>query len=147
MPTLLAIDTHEKVSDFLVDMWPHYEKAGVDTLGIERTNRPTRWPKDVKRIAVGEDLFQRWCEHRSPTLLCNRMLDSFDRLLHEGQFSSYPDFCLSTWSVLFAKALPQPMPALGLAAFLTGLNSFSMGFRSPYLFHYPVWFNRSVGER
>lgn len=146
MSTLLAIDTHAGVSDFLPAMWPHYERAGVPIVGIERTNRPTRWPVPVDKIAVGEDLFQRWCEHKHPTLLCRRMLDSMAALLNGNEFSGYTDFCLSTWSVLFARPLPNPMPG-SLILWKSGGSHVAYGFESPYFFHYPLWFDRQSGNK
>jgi hypothetical protein len=146
VPTLLAIDTHSGVQDFLPQMWPHYERAGVDIVGIERTNRSTRFPKDIPVIAVGEDLFTRWCQHRHPTLLCNRMLDTVEALLTRPEFEKYTDFCASTWSVLFTKPLPQPMPG-GLVLWQAGGAYSDPGLTAPYFFHHPRWFNRPTGEK
>ncbi len=142
MKTLLTIDTHSGVSDFLPAMWPHYERAGVDILGIERTNKPTRWPKTVPTIAIGLDTFQRYCVHRHPTLLCERMLDTMHELLNNPQFEGYSDFCMSTWSVFFAHPLP-PMPA---PLVLHQAGGPYTGFTAPYFFHHPRWFNRKVGD-
>lgn len=142
MKTLLTIDTHAGIQNFLPAMWPHYERAGVDILGVERTNRPTRWPKPCSTIAIGEDLFQRWCTHHHPTLLCDRLLDTMQALLSNPRFSDYSDFCMSTWSVLFAHPLP-PMPA---PLVLHQAGGPYTGFKAPYFFHHPRWFNRESGE-
>ncbi len=143
MKTLLTIDTHAGIEDFLPAMWPHYEMAGVDILGVERTNKPTRWPKPVPTLAVGHDLFQRWCVHKHPTMLCERFLDTVHALLEGSQFSDYDYFCVSTWSVLFAKPLPEPPASLMLHC--AGGPQFDRGFLAPYFFHHPRWFNREVG--
>ncbi len=141
MKTLLTIDTHAGIENFLPAMWPHYERAGVDILGIERTNKPTRWPKPIPTIAIGIDLFQRWSTHRSPTLLCERVLDSMEALLTDPKFNVYSDFCMSTWSVFFAHPLP-PMPA---PLVLHQAGGPYTGLSAPYFFHHPRWFNREVG--
>ncbi len=141
MKTLLTIDTHAGVSDFLPAMWPHYERAGVDILGVERTNKPTRWPKPVPTIAIGEDLFKRWCEHKHPTILCERMLDTIEALLTRPQFADYTDFCTSTWSVFFA----HPLPSIPAPLVLHQAGGPFPRFSAPYFFHHPRWFNREAG--
>jgi|KBSSwiStaDraftv2_1062776.scaffolds.fasta_scaffold00198_29 hypothetical protein len=141
--TLLTIDTHAGIQDFLPAMWPHYERAGVDILGVERSNKPTRWPKPVPTIAVGEDLFLRYCQHKHPTLLPERFLDTIQALLENSQFSGYTDFCVSTWSVFFPK--PLPPPPSNLVLHLAGGPQFNRGFTAPYLFHHPRWFDRAMG--
>lgn len=140
MKTLLTIDTHAGIQDFLPAMWPHYERAGVDILGVERTNKPTLWPKPVPTIAVGEDLFKRWCEHRHPTLLCERTLGTIEALLTMPQFADYTDFCTSTWSVFFA----QPLPPLPAPLVLHSAGGNARGFDAPYFFHHARWFDRAT---
>ncbi len=141
MSTLLTIDTHAGIENFLPVMWPHYERAGVDILGVERTNMATRWPKPVPTISIGEDLFKRWCEHKHPTLLCERTLDTIEALLTQPQFADYTDFCMSTWSVYFA----QPLPALPSSLVLHQAGGAHKGFAAPYFFHCPRWFDRETG--
>lgn len=138
--TLLTIDTHSGIENFLPEMWPHYERAGVDILGVERTNKPTVWPKPIPTIAIGEDLFKRWCEHRHPTLLNARTLDTIEALLTMPQFTDYTDFCTSTWSVVFNRPLP-PIPA-PLVLHVAGGNI--NGFTSPNFFHHARWFDRET---
>jgi hypothetical protein len=138
--TLLVLDTYRKISPFLKTMWPHYLKAGVDMLGIERTNSPTDWPVNIPRLAVGEDNFMRWCEHHSRTLLIQRWLDILDRSLQSPLNDKYSDFCFSEWNVLFAKPIPEFNPP----AMMTLAGGPQPPFKANQLFHTPWWIQREL---
>lgn len=139
--TLLCIESYQKISDFLPAMWPHYEKAGCDIVGINRSNAPTTWPKDIPTISYGEDVFKRWCEHNSKTLLNDRMLGVMECLLADERFVEYTDFCVSIWTVAFTHALPKH-PG-GIVLHCTGGKMDQ--FEAPFFFHYPHWFDRPTG--
>ncbi len=144
MKTLLVVDTYAAISDFLPAMWPHYEKAGCDIAGGSRTNAPTTFPVDVPVITYGEDVFKRFCEHKSHTLLNDRMIGMMEQMLHDPRFEQYTDFSYSIWSVLFTKPLPElPAP---LTLHTAGGPQYDRGFTAPYYFHQPFWFDRPTGE-
>ena len=142
--TVLTIDTYEAISDFLPLMWPHYEKSGADVVGIERTNRATRWPKEVPHFAVGEDTFTCWAAKQDDPYLCNRWLGVIELFLTHPYFAKYDDLCLFEWDALFVKPLPKLDPAIGLC--LTKAGGPMAGFKAPIFFHLPWWMDRKRAE-
>lgn len=138
---VLAIDTYAKISPFLVEMWPHYEKACLPIVGIERTNAPTTWPKDVLRISVGEDSFTSWAEHRSPTLLPKRCLDALEALLGHPALANHDSFLMAEWDTVFL----HPFDLAGdsdVYAIYTGKTY--PGFKATKFFHMPWLFTRRI---
>lgn len=138
--TLLVLDTYQKISSLLKPMWISYQRAGVDILGVERTNAPTEWPEKIPCIPVGEDVFKRWCEHRSPTLLNRRWLDIMKAVTTDARWEPYDNFCFAEWNVYFARPLPEFQPPLMMLRAGGSLP----GFKSKTFYHTPWWIDRKT---
>jgi len=143
--TVLTVDTYAGISDNLPFMWPYYLKAGVDVVGIERTNKPTRWPtKDIPHFAVGEDYFTSWANKQDHPFLCQRWLGIIELFLTNPFFDKYDDLCMIEWDVMFCKPLPPLDPVFGLC--MNRMGGCYQGFKAPCFFHLPWWMDKLRGQ-
>jgi hypothetical protein len=143
--TLLAVDTYCGIYDFLPAMYPHYQKAGFDVIGVERDNAKQTWPLPCKTIRYGQDIFARYTNHRHPSLLPERLIGTMEQLMKNESLQGYKNFILSSWNAIFLKALPAYPGKLTLHR--AGGAMPERGFSAPYFFHLPIWFDREIGAR
>lgn len=132
MKPLLVIMAHAGANDMVSKLFPFYERAGCDILGIGRIG--SIWPSGPRLIGFrneGQDCYN------DGTSQLTRFIDTLDFVTSRRDVSPYTGFCIAEWDTVFFQPIGEWATKVpnGLEATLAGGRS--DGFRASRYFHGP----------